>query len=119
MASAFGKAAAKAKSEQSANSKFIRWQPKVTAEGFELKGAYEPIKGKLLEVRPVETKEFSGKTRNIYPMVLETADGQKEFSASGALVVELDKAGVQIGDTVVMSRTGESFETRYSVSVVK
>jgi len=74
-----------------------------------------PVKGKLVDVK-VYDKTYDGKTTPTVAYKLEIGGVEKTLESSSVKLSSQFKGKVAIGDTILITREGESFETTYSVA---
>jgi len=107
---------AKIKADQIRLSPFLKWLPK-TIQGKAIVGEYENITGKWLKVEQIPDRFNEGRYK--YKLTLEKDNMEKTLEATPALWSEVDKSGADYGDVLVLGKTGEKRETRYTVKVEK
>jgi len=114
------KGSVQALKEELANlSPWIKWQAVCTPEGDKLAGKFLPIEGTLVRVERVEkTYGKTGPAKEVFVIYLEQEGRERQLDGSKALYGALVEAGVDDGDRIRLTKTGEMKDTRYQVEKI-
>jgi len=102
--------------EKARLSPWLKWVHEETADGKTLL-EWKPIEGVLRNLVSKTSKftDHAGNPKIVYPITIEIDNMEKTLDAPEILKDLLFEAGVEFGDKIRISKTGEMKETRYKV----
>jgi len=116
------KGSVQALKEELANlSPWIKWQAQTTPDGDKLAGKFLPIEGILVKVERVEktySKVPGTIPKEVFVVHLEQGGRVRQLDGTKALYATLLDAGVDDGDRIRLTKTGEMKDTRYQVEKI-
>jgi hypothetical protein len=100
---------------------YLKFRPVTTPEGYEIKGRYHPIEGQWVrwDIRDaVFKKEGKEEVTQVIDYFLAVEGRERCLSSGSAYLRKALADSEALGKKIRITRSGEGFETRYTVEVL-